>query len=72
MNEVTVTPQIGSYLVCTEENGTVHREQVSKEKRCTCGGTPCHPCAHIETVASYLRQGGRRAAHCGHRLVLKH
>ena len=61
MNEtMTVIPGIGCYLV-SSERPPMTSEQVSKDKRCTCGGTRTSPCRHIEAVAAYLRKGGQRA-----------
>lgn len=54
MNTLTVTPKSGYYQV--------HDYRVTKDKRCTCGGTASHPCDHIQAVAVYLREGGPRAS----------
>ncbi len=55
MQELTVVlPQIGYYCVST----ATAQEQVTKDKRCTCGGTTTQPCTHIRAVALYLQAGG--------------
>jgi len=57
-----VTPKIGFYLVTTIDAHGVHTHQVSKDKRCSCGGSAQHPCTHIRAVARHLHQGGERAS----------
>ena len=53
----TITPQPGYYRVSDHEQSY----SVTKDKQCTCGGTATKPCAHIQAVAAYLREGGTRA-----------
>jgi hypothetical protein len=57
----TVTPKIGCYMVCTAGPWGLRTHHVTKDKRCTCGGTTKRPCSHIRAVANYLRAGGSRA-----------
>ncbi len=58
MNEITVVlPQTGYYCVRTSTT----QEQVTKDKRCSCGGTAEQPCTHIRAVMMYLQAGGEPA-----------
>ena len=57
----TVTPQVGHYVVSTANRFGVQIHQVTKDKRCTCGGNSRRKCTHIRAVVTYLKEGGRRA-----------
>lgn len=57
----TVTPNVGHYVVCTVHRYGLRTYHVTKEKRCTCGGTVKRPCPHIRAVTDHLRAGGKRA-----------
>lgn len=57
-----VVPQVGRYIVQRKNgsNNTVSRV-VTKDKKCSCGGSAENPCSHIEAVKAYLMDGGERA-----------
>ncbi len=51
--EITVVlPQTGYYCVRTSTT----QEQVTKDKRCSCGGTAEQPCTHIRAVMMYSKR----------------
>jgi hypothetical protein len=45
---------IGRYLV----RNSWPRRVVTKNKRCSCGGSAWNPCVHIDAVRNYLLHGG--------------
>jgi hypothetical protein len=58
--DYVVDPKIGLYVVQPKKNGRTART-VTKNKRCSCGGSAQNPCIHIEAVKLHLMGGGRRA-----------
>ena len=60
-SNITVKPQVGHYIVSVVDRLGVRIHHVTKDKRCTCGGSPKRQCSHIRAVANYLNEGGRRA-----------
>ena len=60
-NNISVKPQVGHYIVSTVDRVGIRIHHVTKDKHCTCGGSPTRQCSHIRAVAKYLNEGGRRA-----------